>query len=196
MRLDQVPQLVIQSVLQPTQAARRIFAFQLSRETLWTALALAIVLNTLFLHLSNMMIPGPSILPGFMTLPMAYLAIVGAGLTASVYVMFYLGRWLGGTGPFEDIMKTVIWLQVLRVTAQAVSMVLVLTIPFLAAIFALAVTIWGLYVTVMFVNEAHRFNAPLRAAGLLLMTAFAIAFTLSFLLTLMGGTALEIPQNV
>lgn len=189
-------QLVIQSVTQPAQAAQRVFALQIPREGLWTGLALAVVLNALLFHLMNVMFPGPSILPAVMTAPIVYLAIVGAGLTASVYVMLSLGRWMGGTGTFEDMMKAVIWLQILRVLAQGLSLVLVLTIPFLAAIFTLGVTIWGLYVTVMFLNEAHRFNAPLRAAGLLVLTAFAVAFTLSFVLTLMGGPALEIPQNV
>ncbi|MEX0307628.1 MAG: Yip1 family protein [Ruegeria sp.] len=189
--------MVVLTVSNPSEAARQLLALKLSREALWVALALAVVLNA-FLHvLSNTLFPFPdSDLQELTDSLVVYLAIVGGGLVISIAAFYQVGRKMGGTGSFNDIMTVMIWLQFLRVLAQALTMVLLMVMPVLVAILAIGAFLLGLYITVHFIDQAHRFGSPLKALGVLVLSALAIAVIISVLLSLFGGPMLGIPANV
>jgi hypothetical protein len=48
--------------------------------------------------------------------------------------------------------------------------------------------IYGIYILLHFVNEAHRLGSVLRAGGVVFASLFAIAFSLSLVIALAGGT--------
>jgi len=189
-------QMVIMSITKPAEAARVLMAMQIPSQALWTGLALVAVLNTALFTLSNLLMPGPSPLPAIFNSPILYLAIVMAGLTLTIYGLFFVGRLFGGKGSVADIMVLIVWMQALRVLAQAATLVLVMTVPFLAMIVVFAAALVGVYMLVHFVDQAHRFGSVGRAALVLIASVLAIVVGLSLIVTLIGGPNVGSLPNV
>lgn len=180
-------EMIVMSVRDPAEVARRLIAMQLPREVLWTGLALAAVANTLLFSLSGLLMPNPNVaLPLFQS-PFRYLVMVAAVLVLTVVVFYWTGRLLGGRGSLQDVLVTVLWLQVLRVLVQAVALVLALTIPVLAMLGVLAASVLGIYIMLHFLDQAHRLNSLARAGGVLIASVLLMAVALSVLLALFGG---------
>lgn len=188
--------LVILSVRDPAAAAREIIAFDLPRDVLWTALALMAVLNTLLYSVTTSLVPGPSPMPAIFQTPFAYLVFMGGGLVLVTVALYWTGRSFGGTGSMDDILSVIIWLQFLRVVVQVISIVLLLTLPLLAALVTLAAAILGLWIFVHFVDQAHRFGSPLKAVGVIVASFIGMVMGLSILLAMFGGGFLGGAQNV
>lgn len=188
--------LAVLSVRNPAQAARDLMAMGLPRDTLWTALALVAVLNTILFSLSRVIAPGPSPFPAILNSPIVYFLLVVVGLVLTIYALFWVGRGLGGKGSLDDVMVLVIWLQVLRVVVQAATMVLLLTIPILSALLVLASAIIGMYMLVHFINQAHRLESNGRSIGVLIAAMVAIVLGLSLILSLIGAPMGGVPGYV
>ena len=188
--------LVILSLRDPAEAARQVIAFNLPREVLWTALALMAVLNTLMYSVTSALVPGPSPMPAVFQTPLAYLLFMGGALVLVSIALYWAGRSFGGTGSLDDILSVIIWLQFLRVLVQVVSIVLLLTLPLLAALLTLAAAILGLWISVHFVDQAHRFGSPLKSVGVIVASFIGMVMGLSILLALFGGGFLGGAQNV
>jgi len=180
-------ELILLSVKEPAEVARRLIAMQLSREVLWTGLALAAVANTLLFSLSGLLMPGPSVVMPLFQSPFSYLVMVTVGLILTVAMLYWAGRLLGGRGTVQDVLAMVLWLQVLRILVQVATLILSLTIPMLAMLLVLAATVLGIYILLHFVDQAHRLNSLLRAGGVLILSFVLMAVALSVLLTLFGG---------
>ena len=184
----QLRDLAVMTIKNPANAARIVMATRFPREALWTTLALAAVLNTLMFCLSDLISPAPSPFPAIFQVPVFYLAVIGFGLVASVYALLWIGGIMGGQGNLDEIMSLLIWLQAMRIAVQAVVIVLSVTIPVLAVLLSLAASLMGVYITLHFVNEAHRFGSLGRSAFVLIGSAVGIVVFVSILLTLVGGT--------
>ncbi len=176
--------LAVLSVRNPAEAARRVIALDLSRDTLWIAIALVSVLNTLVFSLSNMALPVP--LPPVMTAPAIYFLMSAGSLVLAIIALFWTGRALGGQGSMTDVMSVVVWLQVLRLIVQAFSFVLIIVAPGVSALFVMIAGLIGLWIMLHFVNEAHRFGSLWRAFGVLIAAFLAIVMGLSLVLSLIG----------
>lgn len=180
-------EMILLSIKDPAEAARRLIAWNLSREVLWTGLALAAVVNTLLFSFSGLLMPGPAMVMPLFQSPFFYLGMVSVGLVLTVVMLYWAGRVLGGRGTLGDVLVVVLWLQVLRVLVQVVTLVLSLTIPMLAMLLVLAATVLGIYILLHFVDQAHRLNSLPRAGGVLILSFVLMAVALSVLLALFGG---------
>lgn len=179
-------ELVILSLRDPAQAARVVLGMSLPREVLWTALMLMAVLNTLIYSLTNMAAPGPSPLPAAFSSPAFYFFFVAGALILIVNAVYWTGRAFGGQASMTDVMAVIVWLQFLRVLVQGLALVLLLTVPLLSALLVLAAILVGLWIFVHFVDQAHRFNSPGKAAGVIVAAFFAMVLGISILLALIG----------
>ncbi len=189
--------LVATTVRNPAEAARQLLALNLNRQSLWLALALAIVLNSFVHVLSNVLVPVDD--PDLQVLTdslVTYIALSGGGLLLSIAAFYQVGRKMGGVGSFDDVMVLMVWMQFLRVLVQMLSLIFVLLLPGLFVILAFAAALFWLYVIVHFIDQAHRFGSPLKALGVLVLSAVAIAVIVTVLLSLVGGPMLGIPANV
>ncbi len=180
-------EMIVMSIKDPAGMARRLIAMTLSREVLWTGLALAAVANTVLFALSELLMPAPAGLPPLFQSPFIYLAMVSCGLILTVVMIYWAGRVLGGKGTLSDVAAIVLWLQVLRVLVQTASLVLSLAIPLFAMVLALVATVLGLYITLHFIDQAHRFNSLARAGGTMILSILMMAIALSVLLAVFGG---------
>ncbi|SDC86722.1 YIP1 family protein [Ruegeria marina] len=188
MTTSELRRLAWMSITDPASAARAVLEMKLERETLWLGFALAVVLNA-FLHgLSNLAFgPMTMPLPGMPISVVGYGALMAGGLALTIAAVHRVGRWLGGQGSFQDVMALIVWMQLLLVAVQAVTLVLALTIPLLSALLALAANLVALYVFLHFIDQAHRLGSLMRAVGVLVLSVLAIAFALFILLSLVGG---------
>ncbi|NDW43365.1 YIP1 family protein [Ruegeria sp. PrR005] len=194
---SEIRRLALLSITNPAQAARDVMALNLGRETLWLGLALAVVLNALLHGLSNLAFGPMSMpLPGMPVSVVGYGALMAGGLMLTILAVHRVGRWLGGQGSFGDVMALIVWMQLLLVVVQAVTLVLALTIPILSALLALAANLVALYVFLHFIDQAHRLGSLMYAAGVLVLSILAIAFSLFVLLSLAGGPIPGAPPHV
>ncbi len=181
--------LARETLADPRGAARRILALRLDGSTLLQAAALIVALNAAVFGLSNMTAPPPPnmALPAMVTSPLAFALVLGGGLLLTVWALTQVGRMLGGQGGFADLLALLVWLQSLRLAVQVALLVLVPLLPAIAGIVVLVASVWGLWILLCFVDEAHGFGSLPRAAGTTVLAFVAMALGLSFLLALFGG---------
>jgi hypothetical protein len=191
-----LPQLALLTVRDPQAAAKIVLGWYLPREALWTAIGLVSVIVTILSTLSNMLFPVPAPLAAIVANPFVYFLIAAGGFIAMVYAIYWSGRMLGGEGPVEDLMVLLLWLQALRAAAQAGVIVLLLLAPVLASLAVLVVGLATLWVFVHFINIGLRLGSIGRAIVVLIVGAVALLVGLSFLLSLIGVSAVGVPLNV
>lgn len=184
--------LIIESVRQPTEAARRVFAANLSREILWTGLALAVVLSTLIYALSLVIFPPHPSTPLVLS-PTTMLIMLASGMTIFVFALFWGGRAMGGKeGRFGDVLASVTWLQFLHLAVQGAALVVMFVSPYLASLGVFAANLFGIWILAHFLNEAFRFGALSKAFFLLVATVMGLAIGLTLFLTAIGVAAVGI----
>jgi hypothetical protein len=183
-------ELAIETLRAPLTAAQRLMALNLDTSTLWLALFLMAVLNTILFTLSNMVMPIDGQLPAALKSPVVYLMIVAGGLVLTAFALFWTGGALGGQGRLEDMLVLLVWLQSLRVLGQGITLVLMMISPGLAGLMILFIGLAGLWILINFIQAAHGFQTPWHAAGVLVAAMVALVLGLSVLLSLIGVSAM------
>lgn len=190
-------QLVMTTLTDPAGAARQLLDLRLTRETLWIALALAVVLNTAMQTLSGLLLPEtPDLVPQQLRSPTIFGALLFMVVTLTVAAISFVGRKLGGAGRFDEVMVLIVWLQFLRALLHALVLVLLLVAPLLALLLQLAGSLVGVYIMLHFVDQAHRLNSLGRAAWVLVASVLAMALVLYVFLALAGGPISGNPSYV
>jgi len=192
----QLQPLLAMTLTAPAQAARIILSIRWPKQALWTGLMLVIALNALIYSLHELLFPLPSdvLYPHFS--PLSYFAVMLTLQVVFIYALFATGRWLGGQGNVDDLLALVVWLQLLQVAWQMALTLLFLVAPIMAGLLNLAASLFGFYIFVHFINQAHQLGSIWRAFGVLLMAIIAIALALSFFLGLAGPSLLGLSANV
>lgn len=188
--------LAAQTVVSPRDVARLLLSIRPGTEALWTAFALVVVLNTLVFSASHLLAPVP--VPGVLANPAVFAAMQAAVLASTIAALTWVGGLFGGTARLRDMALLLIWMQALRVLAQAL-MALVLPLP-LAPVLGtgvfMAITGLGLWILLNFIDEAHGLGSLLKAGAVAGLGLLAMAFALSIVLALAGvdpnGMALNV----
>lgn len=173
--------LAVMTLTNPAEAARHLLAFRPGREVLWLGFFLAVVLNGLVQFGLDYLMPVPD---GFEAPPPEpiFMGLVrsGALILFSIAAFLLAGRLLGGVASFTEIMTLTIWLQYLQITAMFITLVLAIAMPFLMVLFLFATAIVSLYVTLHFLNEAHKFGTLWKSFGVIVLSALiALPFVLA-----------------
>ena len=178
--------LAIQTVKDPAGAARVLMDIGLPRSTLWTALVLMAVLQSVIFAVSDMMLAGPTPFPVLFGSPLRFFTMAVVALVLMVHAIHRAGRMLGGTGTLDDVLVIIVWLQALRVAVQVVGLILSVTIPVLAMLLLLVATVIGIYILLHFIDQAHRLGSIGQAVLVLFASVLVIVFGLSLILALIG----------
>ena len=151
--------LAVLTVAKPAEAAQFVLTNCPRRDVLWLAFSLAVVLNTLVQSAANLFYQ--TIDPELFAPDPVWqvLVISAAALMLSICAFFLVGRLFGGAGTFDGIMALVIWLQYLQIAAQVAIFVLVLVMPPMLRPMILAMSLFSLYITLHFLNQAHQFGS-------------------------------------
>ena len=174
-------------IADPRAAARGIMLSNLPMNARWLALALVVVLSVVFGQLSVTLMMQPAGMMGaVLTSPSISILLQAGVLLLMAIAMQQVGRMFGGEGSFPDAMLLVACLQGLMVLVQVVQIVALLLLPPLAGIISLVGFGVFLWVLTGFVAELHGFRSLLNVFGMILITAFSIAFLLAMLLAMVG----------
>lgn len=171
----------------PAAIAAQIKAQRVPHEAGWLVLGAATLLLVSEIHLVAFLFgaTGLSIVPG--AGPLTDVIVVGAASVVMIFVYYYMGRAMGGTGSFGTALNMLAWFQVISLFFATIQIIGMILLPGLAGIVSLVCLGLQLWVLVSFLNVLHGFDSMLRASGLLIFSIFGLAFGLTFIVLLIGG---------
>lgn len=186
----QVLALAGRTVQNPREGASEVLSLGLPRDALWTAVALVVVLSILLSQFSALMMgaSGAAPMAGIRISPvMGGLVQLGllVGMAAAIHLV---GRAMGGSGSFPEALLLMAWLQFIMICVQVVQLLAILVIPPLTGIIFILGLVLFLWLLTNFVAVLHGFRSLAQVFVMILVTAFAIAFFLSLVLTILGVT--------
>lgn len=180
--------MALQTVPEPRKVARDLFALGLSREFLWTALLLVVVLSTGLVIIGSLLpVPGPDSTGQPLISPIVLGMLNGVFTFALAAALYFIGRLMGGTGSLENSIMTVVWAQFILLGLQALTVVLIVIAPVLAALLTFASVFISFWVLSHFTAENHGFRSAGLVFAVLLIFMFVSALPLSFIVIAMLG---------
>ncbi len=119
--------LFVQTIQDPRAAAQHVLDMALPTQALWIALSLVSVVSSLILAAILRASPLP---PGDLGLlvgqspaynaPLIFAIMQWGRVVLSVFMLFWVGRMLGGRGELRDVLAVVTWLQLVSFVMVAV----------------------------------------------------------------------------
>jgi len=189
--LGNLLRLARETVSNPREGAATVLSFAPERQALWLMFALVIVLSLLLREFVAVFAGFP--LDGPITGPMQgstlMLGLVMAGfLYLTMHAVHRIGQFFGGTGSFEETALLVIWLQFILICLQVIQIAALFILPWpwlagLITIVAIALYVWLL---VNFIAVLHGFTSLGMVFVATLLSAFALLFAFSLVLSLLG----------
>ena len=174
------------SLRDPAGIARWLLAFELSRGTLYSMVALVTVLSVLTLELGLYLSPVDAEI--MRASPFTLCIILGASLVMMVFAVQLTGRMLGGHGRFGAALLLVVWWQAMALVIQVAQTIAMLILPPVAGLLTLAGLVWLVFALLHFVNVLHGFDSLPKALATVAIGVVGISFGLALLLTLIGVT--------
>lgn len=179
--------LVRDTVIDPRAGARRLIEARLPMNVRWLALALVVVLSVLLGHLTLQMTAATSgLMGGMLAGPFPSLLLQGGVLMIMALAVHQVGRMMGGGGNFADALLLVAFLQGIMLVIQLLQIAALLLMPPLAGILSLVGFAVFLWVLTGFVAEIHGFRSLLGVFGMIVVTAFGVAFLIAMMLAMLG----------
>ena len=173
----------------PKDAAEEVRALGLSRDVLWTALALSGVLNTFIVVLLFETSATPDGMPLYAASPLAMFFLITGLLVVYVHVLCWTARALGGEGDLLDLLALIVWFQFVRGAAQIVVMLTSLVLPGLALVLSFAVTLGSFWIFLNFLAVGMRLNSITQALVVFVLSGLGIIFGLAVLFSIIGFAA-------
>jgi hypothetical protein len=179
--------MIRDSVAEPQETADRLLALRPRTQVVLEGALLVSVVDALLLGVLG---GGMAVMPtpqGEMAFsPFAHTAVLLASLILSAGALQVGGQMLGGKGRFAEALLLVVWLEVLAIVIQAVTLLAALVVPPLAGVLGLlglAVLIWCV---VHFARALHGFAGYARTIGALLLGGVVVVVGVSLLLAMLG----------
>jgi len=174
-----IADLVRQSVQDPRGVLRRLIALDVPSEARWLGLGLVVVLAVLETRIALMLLPsveGPDFL-AVLSNPWIGVPAQAFALVLVAAAIARIGALFGGRGSFADALLLVIWMEFVMTVAQAGQLVVMLLLPPLGALAALAIMAGMIWITAQMIAELHGFtNIAKVLVGMI--AGFAIVVTI------------------
>lgn len=179
--------MVLRTLQNPREGAAEVLALGIPREAHWLLVAIVVVLSTLlteFFAVIAMMGSAAEAMgqPGLVMT----LAVHLGSLVMLIVLVQGLGRTMGGTGRIEETTVLMCWLQFVMMVVSVAQSVLIMLMPPIAALVLFAGVGILLWLLTHFVAVLHGFKSLAGVFGMILATAFMIAFALTILLSIAG----------
>lgn len=172
--------LVWRSVTDPVPVAQGIRDMRWDRNVLWTGFALVAVLSAILQGVLQLMIPAEAE-QNWMPPALIYGALMYGFLALNAWLTYVIGKAMGGTGSFDETLTLMVWFQLISLTLSGAQFLLMLVMPLLAVVFALASFMMLLRCMVHFIDVLHRFDSLPKAFGTAFMALIgAVAAGLPF----------------
>ncbi|MEM9912911.1 MAG: YIP1 family protein [Pseudomonadota bacterium] len=191
------------SLQNPREAAKHVIAMGLPERALWIALSLVVVLTSLVMSGILQAVPLPedeisqvlTTSPGYNS-PLLLTAIRLGQAVLAVYILFWVGRALGGQGSKQDLLGVITLLQVVSFVLLTTITIVSLIFPLFSFVAFLTFIGWLLWSVLTYVDEAHEFDNMFKATGVVLVSVVGIIVGMSVLLGLLGGLFLGSSSGV
>ncbi|WP_309665140.1 Yip1 family protein [Tabrizicola sp.] len=187
--IDTLVGLARLSLQDPRKGARALLDMDVPLPARSAGLFLMAVASAILMHLGAMLLPPTDdAVANFVTgSPIRSAIMQFVVLAVSVVLIHRIGRFQGGTGTFDDSMLIVVWLQVLMLMLQVVQLVALAVSPPLAGIINLAGLVLFFWLITSFIAELHGFTSRRAVFVGIVITMFAVAFVLVFVMILILG---------
>ncbi len=182
------------SLTDPSEAARRVLAFDLPRPVLWQALALVVIATVIPLVVTLKLLLarfGAAIDPQsaeFLERLSAtpFTAVLSQLILAAVlaHATDRIGRAFGGSGTFDGALHVVVWIQTLLAAFVLAQLAALFVLPFLAGLLSFAGLAVFLWASTNFLMVLHGFRSRAKVFGMMLLSLIAIDFLMSLALTI------------
>lgn len=178
-----------ESLRDPAAVARQINALRWPHEISWMGLA-AISAITVVLIYADAMLFGRAVGDlGQSGRPFVDAIINFASAAVLVFVLYYAGRAIGGTGTFGATLLIMTWMNAILLVMLCIILISALIMPGLASIISLICVGLTFYCLAHFLNELHGFGNIFKAIGLFIVAVCGCAFGLALILILIGGAS-------
>lgn len=185
------------SLTEPRVVARWVMSFDLPRTARWEVLLLVVVLSAIFARLTVMLFVDPRaiVFSQIMSNPWITGMIQLSVLVVAVFLIFWVGRAMGGTGGFGNAILLVAWLQFCMVCLQLVQTGFMFVFPPVASLIGLAGFAIFFWLLTNFVAELHGFQSLPQVFLMIIVTLVGIVFGVSVILSIIGVTLPGAPLN-
>lgn len=172
------------TVLQPGQAASLLLRLPILGNMRFVTMAVVASLSAVALWATYATFPMtmPDGSPAPQIGPLSWAMMIGAGVMITSGVIFVCCRLVGGKASFTDLILLMSWFQFLQLALYLVQMVLILLLPPLGALVALASVGLTLWILAHFIKAANGFATVLGP-----ILGIIGAMVLVFLLLLSGA---------
>lgn len=188
--LSQVFSLVVATIKDPAAIAAQIRTLRWPHTVGWMGLGLVTVLTVIAIGVEGM-IPGrPPLMSGLGGSPFIDAIFLGGMTTIFIFVLYYAGRAIGGTGTFGGTLLIMTWFQTIvlfLVIAQLIAVVILPGLSGLVSVIGFGIQLWCL---MHFLNELHQFDSLFKAFGLFALSILGFVFGLAFFLLMVGGATM------
>jgi len=177
------------TVSNPREGAATVLSFAPERAAIWLMFALVIVLSLLLREIVAIFTDFPTDGPilGPMQSSPAILGLVMAGfLLVTIHAVHRIGEFFGGTGSFEEAALLVIWLQFILICVQVIQIATLFILPPVAGLITIAAIALYIWLLVNFIAVLHGFTSLGMVFVATLMSAFALLFAFSLVLSILG----------
>lgn len=188
-------ELVHLSIFDPRSAARFILRMKLASDVLWSAVLLVVILSVLLTYVT-MLAAAPVTMFGMGSSPFFLAIFMASNMVFLIFALFWTGKALGGQGELQGFIALVTWLQMLLLLAQVIQTIFAVFSPLLSSWFGIGSLLFGMWILIQFVTEAHEFKHWGIGLLSLVLAVLGVSAGLSILLGLIGVGTLGISGYV
>ena len=188
--------LLVTTIRDPRRGAERVLALQWPVQALWIALSLISVVTSAVVAALVQAAPMPEGELGRLlqaspvySSPLVFAVMQWARAVFSVFMLFWIGRALGGRGTVPEVLAVVTLLQAVSFLLVAGFTILGLILPFVSSLGLLVFFVWWLWAVSNMLDVAHGFDSPLKAFGVMVIAIFGVLIGLSIFMGVIGGLA-------
>ncbi len=177
----------VASIRDPRAGARAVIGAHFPNQILWMALVAVVTASVVIGQGSLLLVAGESALNNpFLMYPLAMCGIQLVLLVVMVHATYRIGRMMGGTGSYNGALSIVVWLQFVLACLQVLQTLALLLAPPLADVLGIVGLVLFLWLFTNFVATLHGFKSLPLVFVMILVSAFALTFVLSIVLSLLG----------
>lgn len=181
-------QLVKDTFQSPRAAARRLMALDLGGDTLVQGALVVTCLGMVLTHFAGVL-AGAELDPvtsALLASPLLGALVQLGGMLLAVVLTWKIGQLFGGGGDLAGAFRVLVWLNAVLLLLQAAQLLVMVVAPPFAVLISILGMVWMLWAFASFTAELHGFRNAFVVAGVTMLTAVVLLFTLMMLLAMIG----------
>lgn len=172
-----------QSYRDPREGAVSLLSLGVPRQAIWPAFGAIVLLSVLVSAMGDMIAPPPT------EVSISYFAmvvVIGIVFLSFAGAVWRVGSAMNGKGSFRESLLLGVFFQAILLPAQLLQLLLVIALPGIAGIYAIALLLYGIWINVNFVDALHGYASFGKSLGVLILSSFAAAVALMLTIVVLG----------